>query len=126
MKNIFHNIYRKLSLKLQFSKKRSYGYGWTKVRKKHIMQHPRCAICGYLSFSNDVHHITPRHVDESRLLDEDNLVTLCSKYKCHLRFGHFGNFAKYWNPNIREFINVGDRMHHLEASLKCSAAKEKY
>jgi len=111
-------IVRKIRSALAFRKGRSYGYGWRKLRKEHIKKYPYCAICGYHDFGNDVHHIEPRHLAPERLLDEDNLITLCRKYDCHLRFGHFGNYSKYYNPKIREMAEIGQLMIETEIEAK--------
>jgi len=112
-------MFKWLQNKLQNRKTRSsYAYGWRKLRNKHIEKNPLCAICGYKSSKNDVHHIIPRHVDESKVLDSDNLITLCRKYDCHLRFGHFGNYTKYWNPDIRSFSKIGEQMSKIEQKYK--------
>jgi hypothetical protein len=49
----------------------------------------------------DVHHIFPRHLFPDVARDPDNLITLCRRYDCHLRVGHFGNYSKFWNPKVR-------------------------
>lgn len=100
------------------SKGRSYGYGWTKLRNEYIEEHTYCEICGYKSKKNDVHHIEPRHISPEKILDPDNLMTLCRKYKCHLRFGHFGNYSKYFNPNIRSMVGTGLLMVETEVQVK--------
>ena len=106
-----------------FRSGRSGGFGWDKSRGLWLLKRPGCEICGYLppdgEDSNDVHHIVPRHIDPSRLLDEANFMTLCRRYGCHLRCGHFGNYARYWNPRIREiFPGCGDRMSAEEAEMR--------
>lgn len=77
---------------------------WPSVRKKHLQQNGECALCGGKRGLN-VHHILPFHLDRSKELDPGNLITLCEGNRtinCHLRFGHWGNFAKKYNPNIRD------------------------
>ena len=96
------------------TKSRSYGYAWRKLRNAYIQEHPYCEICGYHSLQNDVHHIEPRHMAPERLLDKTNIMTLCRKYKCHLRFGHFGNYRKYYNPNIKAMADIGNLMVEAE------------
>ena len=54
---------------------------WPKIRKKHIEKQPCCMACGSCK-KPEVHHIVPVHVDPSKELDPDNLITLCDKY-CH-------------------------------------------
>lgn len=77
---------------------------WPSVRKEHLRTHGTCAVCGGKQKLN-VHHILPFHLDRQKELDAENLITLCegnSTINCHLRFGHWGNFARKYNPCIRE------------------------
>lgn len=75
---------------------------WPKVRKLWLKNHPCCAVCGGVQ-DLEVHHKMPFHLDESKELDETNLITLCeSKHNgvnCHLLFGHLGSFTTF-NPNV--------------------------
>lgn len=73
--------------------------GWSKVRNEYLKNNKCCAACGTTS-GLEVHHIKPVHIFPDLELDQDNLVTLCSK-KCHLLFGHLMNF-KSWNPEVVE------------------------
>jgi len=75
--------------------------GWRRVRNEHLLKFPNCAICG--GTKNCVpHHIVPFHVDPSRELDPDNLITLCEgSFNCHLFFGHLKNWTRN-NSNIVE------------------------
>lgn len=96
--------------------------GWRTIRKRHIKMYPTCKACGYLppKGSNDVHHIIPRHVDADRITDPANLVTLCRKYNCHLRFGHFGNYRKYWHRIIKKtlgMVGLCTRMEEIQHKL---------
>lgn len=70
---------------------------WKQVRKEHLLKQPNCMVCGS-SLKPEVHHIVPVHVDPSKELDSNNLITLCDKY-CHFIFGHFMNWWSY-NPDI--------------------------
>lgn len=70
---------------------------WKKTRQKHLEEHPCCASCGSCT-KPEVHHIIPVHIDPSKELDTDNLITLCDKH-CHFVFGHFMNYRS-WNPNV--------------------------
>jgi len=77
--------------------------GWRKARKMHIEKNSYCIACGYQpkkAKGLDVHHIKPRHVRPDLATDQTNLVTLCRKYDCHLRIGHWGNYRQKWNPNV--------------------------
>jgi hypothetical protein len=75
---------------------------WTKLKKSYIKQHPNCAVCGSLKLVVP-HHIIPFHIDKSKELDPNNLITLCENkvFNCHLFFGHLKNWSRY-NPNIIE------------------------
>lgn len=70
---------------------------WPVVRKEYLKKSPCCEACGSC-IKPEVHHIIPVHVDPTKELDLDNLITLCDKY-CHFVFGHFMNW-KSWNENI--------------------------
>ena len=70
---------------------------WSGVRKKHLENQPCCQACGSC-IKPEVHHIVPVHLDPSKELDPDNLITLCDKY-CHFIFGHFMNYRS-WNINV--------------------------
>jgi len=75
---------------------------WKKTRDNFIKNNPTCAVCGKKE-NLTVHHIVPVHIDESRELDEKNLITLCQgkTMNCHFIFGHFLNWSKH-NPNVVE------------------------
>jgi len=97
--------------------------GWNTLRKRWLKDHPFCAACGYepgrferLIRNNDVHHIEPRHANPTRATDWNNLITLCRKYNCHLRVGHFGHYRKRWNPRIAELLaDIGLKIAGAEA-----------
>ena len=74
---------------------------WHKVRKEFIRSHPECYVCGRTT-NLHVHHIVPYHIDPSKELDPDNLITLCGR--CHLLIGHL-NCWNCWNPNIIDDAN---------------------
>jgi hypothetical protein len=73
---------------------------WQTVRKKHLKNEPTCAACGGTK-KLQVHHCVPFHLDETKELDDSNLITLCEDHNCHLVFGHLYNWYAY-NPNVRE------------------------
>ena len=60
---------------------------WPAVRKKHLEEHPVCAICGSTK-RIEVHHIIPFNIDPTKELDPNNIITLCESGKngitCHL------------------------------------------
>lgn len=70
------------------------SFAWPVFRKRYLAD--RCSAC---DTKNDLelHHIIPYAVDKSLELEPTNVVTLCPK--CHLIFGHFGNWQLY-NPNV--------------------------
>lgn len=70
---------------------------WREVRKKHIEKQPFCQACGSIK-NLQVHHIEPFHINPSRELDPDNLITLCGK-NCHLVFGHLMDYTS-WNTEV--------------------------
>lgn len=73
---------------------------WGTVRKNHLEKFPTCAACGS-SKSLSVHHCIPVHLDESKELDPENLITLCEVNNCHRTFGHLYSWFSY-NPTVRE------------------------
>ena len=74
--------------------------GWGKVRKTHVKANPYCAACGSKR-KPQVHHIEDFSTNPELELDPKNLITLCmAGCKCHLTFGHLGNF-KSINLNVR-------------------------
>ena len=75
---------------------------WRSVEKHHLRLHPVCACCG-TDEDLQVHHIEPFHVDPSKELDPDNLITLCRPH--HLWVGHLGSW-KSWNPKVRRWCAV--------------------
>jgi 5-methylcytosine-specific restriction protein A len=91
---------RILGFELNFGSRSS---SWAKVRSQHLSRNPCCAACGR-SIKVDVHHIEPVHLNPSRELDFNNLITLCSN-PCHFVFGHFMDY-KSWNPNVIEDCRV--------------------
>lgn len=80
--------------------------GWRALRERHLAANPCCIACG--STKNVVpHHVVPFHVNPSRELDPDNLVTLCESptFNCHLFFGHFKRWDRH-NPSVAEDARV--------------------
>ena len=76
----------------QIIKRATRSSGWSKVRKEHIKKHPTCAGCGRKD-GLEVHHIKDFSEHPELELDPDNLITLCDKaMRCHLTFGHLGNW----------------------------------
>lgn len=90
---------------------------WPNIRKQHLIKQPFCQACG--SKKNlEVHHIEPFHVNPSRELDPNNLITLCGK-NCHLVFGHLMDYSS-WNTRVVEdsevYLNkVKNRPYNLKS-----------
>ena len=86
--------------KAKFGEKRSPK--WSRVRKIHIKENPKCLACGGTK-KLEVHHIKPFNKNPELELDLDNIVTLCENknngVNCHLLFGHLGNYRSI-NPDI--------------------------
>ena len=70
---------------------------WPRVEKEHLAKQPDCQVCGGKSRLN-VHHLKPFHIFKELELDPSNLITLCNARRCHIVFGHAGDFKAY-NPN---------------------------
>lgn len=73
---------------------------WTTVRKKYLAENPTCAACGGTK-DLSVHHVVPLHLDDTKELDPNNLITLCEENNCHHTFGHLFSWFSY-NPKVRE------------------------
>lgn len=69
---------------------------WYEVRKSHLLLQISCRACESRK-KLEVHHIEPFDLKPELELEPSNLITLCRK--CHLIFGHFGNYRTY-NPNV--------------------------
>jgi len=81
---------------------------WPTIRKKHLKNQPKCAVCGG-DKTLEVHHIKPFNMQPELELDLNNLITLCESKNngvtCHLLFGHLGNY-KTINPNVLEDVAI--------------------
>jgi len=87
---------------------------WVTVRKKYLLEHNKCAVCGG-NKALEVHHKKPFHMHPELELDFNNFITLCEAktngVTCHLLFGHLGNYksininvdsdVKAWNNKIK-------------------------
>jgi len=71
---------------------------WRKVRKAFIKKHKICAVCGGTK-KLQVHHIKDFSTHPELELDENNLIVLCVKKRCHLLFGHLNDW-KSINPDV--------------------------
>ena len=76
---------------------------WSFIRKEHLKSNPCCAVCGSC-VKPEVHHVIPVHIEPSKELEFDNLITLCDKY-CHFIFGHLMNWKSY-NISIKEDAKI--------------------
>jgi 5-methylcytosine-specific restriction protein A len=75
---------------------------WPSVRKAHLLQHPRCEVCGCTD-NLEVHHVKPFQYFPELELVSSNLRTACETpaRNCHLNVGHSGDFKGY-NPHFDE------------------------
>jgi predicted restriction endonuclease len=89
---LIHNIYASITRSKE----------WSRVRKDFLSKNSFCSACGSIQ-KLEVHHIEPFHVNPSKELDENNLITLCKN--CHLVFGHLMDY-KSWNINVIEDSKV--------------------
>ena len=84
---------------------------WSKVRKKHLAENPKCFICEGTT-SLEVHHIIPFQLAPEFELESSNLLTLCERKKyginCHLLVGHLGNYRRI-NPHVLEDASLWNR-----------------
>jgi hypothetical protein len=81
--------------------------GWNDLRRKHLLKHPICAVCGGVK-KLEVHHILPVHLFPEKELEITNLITLCEGKKwvnCHLFFGHLGSYISY-NPDVKKDADI--------------------
>lgn len=69
---------------------------WSTLRKQHLINQPNCQACNRTT-KLEVHHKIPVHIDSTKELDPENLITLCDT--CHFVFGHLLDW-KSWNTNV--------------------------
>jgi len=96
---------------------------WPTVRKHHIQRQPQCQACGSKE-KLEVHHIIPVHIDPSRELDPNNLLTLCENPStgfCHYIFGHLSLSWWKYDPNV--VSNTSS--HHLAIDIANSTQDAK-
>jgi len=79
-------------------------YEITKAKTLFRKEFNECAICGCRKHL-EVHHIKPVHVYPELACERSNFITLCDAKNngCHRWFGHFGNFRRKFNINIRQY-----------------------
>lgn len=81
---------------------------WPAVEKAHLEKEPTCQVCGGKKALN-VHHKKPFHLFKALELDPTNLITLCNDKRCHITFGHGGDF-KAWNANVERDVTLARTM----------------
>jgi 5-methylcytosine-specific restriction protein A len=94
MLNFIKDIKDKISGKIPKGHKRSPK--WRKLEGEFSKIHKDCKFCGSKK-KLQVHHMKPFHLYPELELEVSNLIMLC--LRCHLLFGHLGNFRSY-NPEI--------------------------
>src|SRR5438874_1242024 len=80
------------------SHRRLYPPNWKSIEESDIARVGRCQFC-LSRIKLQVHHIIPVHVRPDLNSEPINLIVLCEP--CHLRFGHLGDFKRYWDPEVR-------------------------
>ena len=73
---------------------------WPKLIDWYFGRNTLCEICG--KRGKEIHHIIPVHIDSSKELTSENLITLCRRH--HFEWGHFFSWHSY-NKDIRADIN---------------------
>lgn len=79
-------------------KKYTRNSQWKDLRIAHLALDNKCNYCNTTN-KLTVHHIIPIHIDQSKELCPDNLITLCKS--CHWKIAHKSNPFKYV-PTIRD------------------------
>ena len=108
---------------------------WRKVRDDYFREHPQCAFAGCKCKGPfNVHHLVPFHLDPSKELDPDNLVTVCAggtddegheSPNHHLWVCHQGDF-KDFNPRAKTDLAHGrfpDKGHEAFVKWETQRAK---
>jgi len=73
---------------------------WPGVRTQFLKMNPFCAACGSTE-KLEVHHEIPYHLDRSKELDFENMITLCmGSGRCHFVHGHLLNWRSH-NRDVR-------------------------
>ena len=78
---------------------------WSTLRKEYVTQNPACAVCDKkgLLVGIQVHHRTPVHIDKTKELLWENLISLCRIH--HLWIGHLGSYFSF-NKDVEEDARV--------------------
>lgn len=64
---------------------------------------PACEVCASTK-EVEACHIYPQVDYPDMKNTKENIVTLCRP--CHEVLSHFRNTSRYWNPNLREIVEV--------------------
>lgn len=91
-------LYSKQAARLCFGIPRSGK--WPGVRTQFLKLNPFCAACGSPE-KVEVHHVIPYHLDRSKELDFENMITLCmGSGRCHFVHGHLLSWKSH-NKDVR-------------------------
>lgn len=91
-------LYSKQAARLCFGIPRSNK--WPGVRTQFLKLNPFCAACGSPE-KVEVHHVIPYHLDRSKELDFENMITLCmGSGRCHFVHGHLLSWKSH-NKDVR-------------------------
>ena len=84
---------------------------WPEMEKKHLAEEPKCQWC-LGTEKLQVHHRMPFHLDPSKELDDNNLITLCEvggDENCHFIRGHARNWKSYVST-VREDCDAHQKL----------------
>ena len=82
---------------------------WRRVQQEHLAKEPTCRVCGGKEDLN-VHHLRPFEYFPELELEPKNLITLCNAKRCHITFGHGGDFHA-WNPHCISDVTLANQMY---------------
>ena len=91
--------------------------GWRQVRKDFIKLHKGrgCWICPRKT-GLEVHHNTPFHVAPDLEEDPSNLSVLC--HRCHLIFGHLGDYKSVNTEIENDIVLWSTRIERAKGNME--------
>ena len=117
---------KQITYKIQASKpKLARSVTWSTVRRHHLQKQPECQACGSKQ-KLEVHHIIPTHVDKTKELDPNNLLTLCENPAtgfCHYIFGHLS--LSWWKYNLDVIEEAENHKQNIDIAKTTQDARGK-
>ena len=90
---------------------------WSRARRRHLKKHGTCAACGRTT-KLEVHHIRPFKDYPELELNPENLITLCANgTRCHISFGHLGNFKRSNKHVVLDSAQFYYRVHSPDSEF---------